>query len=317
MWGLAGLAAISVSAIIVMGFTYIKWISTNQRLSQADKTLAETYKQLESHGDIDTSPVIGQIHVKLLSEQASLLKEQGNTQGALAIYKKAFELLKKAPKDLLSNPDIQILSVSTIESVHQELIELLNSSNTAGLTPDEVRYAELELYLKNEQWLQADRKTAQIMLYIANREKEGWLDKNSINNFSCSDLEKINSLWLNSSNGKFAFSVQKDIWIEVGGTPGKDDIPTYLQLAERVGWQQLTNRDRPPIYRGWEINTEETAPPGHYPAPPLADFLFSHRSLIFSRRAPLADFLIAPSEIARINRWILDDFLSRAANCNL
>ncbi len=288
MWGLAGLAAISVSAIIVMGFTYIKWISTNQRLSQADKTLAETYKQLESQEDIDTSPVILQIHVKLLSEQASLLKEQGNTQGALAIYQKAFELLHSAPKDLLFNPDIQILSETTISTVHQELIELLNSSNTAGLTEDEVRYAELEFYLKNEQWLQADRKTGLLMLYIAKREKEGLLDYDSINNFSCSDLQKINSLWLNSSNGKFAFSVQKDIWIELGGRD-EYSVGIYGKFAERVGW--LKGRD---WLRYDELTFNNTAPPGHLPS----EFLGREKV----------------EELVDVKKKLL---LSRAETCNL
>ena len=237
-WGLAGLAAISVSAIIVIGFADIKWDSANQRISQANKNLAEAYQQLDSRGKIDNSPVILQIHVKLLSEQASLLRKQGNTQRALAIYNEAFDLLQSAPNNLLSNPDIQILSVSNIESVHQELIELLNSSNTAvGLTPDEVRYGELEFYLKQGQWKEADRKTALLMLYKANREKERWLDKDSLDNFSCKDLRKINQLWLDYSDDQFGFSVQKEIWQEVGSPNWNSPIEDWRKFYIGIGWK--------------------------------------------------------------------------------
>ena len=260
-WGLAGLAAISVSAIIVIVFAYIKWDSANQRISQANKNLAEAYQQLDSRGKIGNSPVILQIHVKLLSEQASLLRKQGNTQRALAIYNEAFDLLQSAPNNLLSSPDIQILSVSNIKSVHQELIELLNSSNTVGLTPDEVRYGELEFYLKQRKWKEADRKTALLMLYKANREKESWFDKDSLDNFSCKDLRKINQLWLDYSDDQFGFSVQKDIWIEVGGTPGNYNDDIYTAFAERVGWHKEKE--------GWlsynELTFNKNAPPGHLP----------------------------------------------------
>ena len=32
--------------------------------------------------------------------------------------------------------------------------------------------------------------------------------------------DKINQLWINYSNGKFGFSIQKQIWIELGGKLG-------------------------------------------------------------------------------------------------
>ncbi len=305
-WGLAGLAAISVSAIMVIGFTYIKWISTNQRLNKADKTLAETYKQLESQGDIDTSPVIFQIHVKLLSEQASLLKEQGNTQGALAIYKKAFELLKLAPNDLFSNRDIQILSVDTIKSVHQQLIELLNSSHTANnLTPDDVHYTELEFYLKNGQWQEADLKTFLLMLFKAKREKEGWLDKDSIDNFSCKDLRKIDKLWFDSSNGKFGFSVQKEIW-QKNGSPTADwekFQKNWRQFYIDVGWKTQDS--------GIESNE------GYVSYERMGGYTDYETSLDGNLPAGILRFgESGESWGSGIGMWE-EKFFSRAANCNL
>ncbi|MFB2935745.1 GUN4 domain-containing protein [Aerosakkonemataceae cyanobacterium BLCC-F154] len=52
------------------------------------------------------------------------------------------------------------------------------------------------------------------------------------------DLQMINQLWLTASNGKFGFSVQKEIYQSVG----KD----YQQLGDRVGWR---------VNRIWRVNT--------------------------------------------------------------
>ncbi|MFB2894655.1 GUN4 domain-containing protein [Aerosakkonemataceae cyanobacterium BLCC-F50] len=53
------------------------------------------------------------------------------------------------------------------------------------------------------------------------------------------DLQVINQLWLSASNGKFGFSVQKEIYQSVG----KD----YQQLGDRVGWR---------VNRIWRVNTK-------------------------------------------------------------
>ena len=82
----------------------------------------------------------------------------------------------------------------------------------------------------------ADQETVRIMLWVAGQEKQGWLSKEDIDTFPCRDLRTINQLWLNSSNGKFGFSVQKQIWIECGGY-GKSDSKTMKKFEERVEWK--------------------------------------------------------------------------------
>ncbi|WP_372743786.1 GUN4 domain-containing protein [Nostoc sp. C052] len=57
----------------------------------------------------------------------------------------------------------------------------------------------------------ADRETDNLMLNIAKRETERYLDYKQINSFSCDDLRKIDQLWISNSDNRFGFSVQKKI----------------------------------------------------------------------------------------------------------
>jgi hypothetical protein len=106
--------------------------------------------------------------------------------------------------------------------------------------PDEkVRgnYSQLRELLVAGQWKEADLETAKIILEVAKRKKFGWLRAKDIENFPCSDLRIINNLWLNISQGKFGFSVQRNIWLSVGGKPGEFDGNCFLEFGNRVGWR--------------------------------------------------------------------------------
>lgn len=121
-----------------------------------------------------------------------------------------------------------------------------------------INYTYLRDLLAAGQWKKADRVTARVMLIVAKRESEGWLDSDSINNFPCTDLRTIDQLWVKYSNGHFGFSVQKKIWQEVGG---KADYKTGCQLADRVGWRTGTDWLS---YSDLTFNTN--APAGHLPS---------------------------------------------------
>jgi hypothetical protein len=74
------------------------------------------------------------------------------------------------------------------------------------------------------------------MLAVAKREKEGWLDTKSIDNFPCEDLRTIDQLWVKYSNGKFGFSVQKKICQGLGGTRDLGEI--WEKFGDKVGWRK-------------------------------------------------------------------------------
>ncbi len=119
-------------------------------------------------------------------------------------------------------------------------------------------YTNLRDLLATEKWKDADEETATIMLSVAGREKEHWLNKENIVKFPCEDLRTINQLWLKYSKGLFGFSVQRRIWIDCGS---KTDYETECLLGDRVGWR---------VNNEWQIyanlNFSLNAPQGHLPA---------------------------------------------------
>ncbi|PSB23034.1 serine/threonine protein kinase [filamentous cyanobacterium Phorm 46] len=98
-----------------------------------------------------------------------------------------------------------------------------------------VDYTRLRNLLAAGKWKEADGETLKVMLKAARREKEGYLDRESIENFPCDDLRTIDQLWVKYSQGRFGFSVQKKIWLEVGG---KVDYDTECKLGDRCGWRK-------------------------------------------------------------------------------
>ena len=100
-----------------------------------------------------------------------------------------------------------------------------------------VDYRKLHDLLKAKKWKEADAETRVKILKVANRESEGWLRQEDAKNFSCQDLGTIDKLWVKYSNGKFGFSVQKQIYQGVGGSKeyNSDD---YKKFADKVGWRK-------------------------------------------------------------------------------
>jgi predicted NACHT family NTPase len=119
----------------------------------------------------------------------------------------------------------------SLKSLHQE-IQKFKASVQNSL------YQELETYLKNGQWREADQETNYLMLQIAGKEADQSLEVEDIENFSCEDLRTIDKLWVDYSKGKFGFSVQKKVWMDCGGIPGEYDWKVYEKFADQVGWRR-------------------------------------------------------------------------------
>ncbi|MBD2151992.1 GUN4 domain-containing protein [Pseudanabaena sp. FACHB-1277] len=102
-------------------------------------------------------------------------------------------------------------------------------------------YQQLEEYLKNQQWYEADQETWKLMLKVTNREEEGYLELDNVRNFPCEDLLTLDRLWVEYSKKhgfEFGFSVQKQIYVECGGTldfsyPSSE---TWAKFCDRTAW---------------------------------------------------------------------------------
>jgi hypothetical protein len=126
----------------------------------------------------------------------------------------------------------------------------------------EADYSQLERLLSEGQWKAADQKTAEIMLKLTKNLTTSDFTYDSLETLPCSDLRRIDQLWVKYSNGRFGFRVQQRIWQEVGGQPNYE---TAVKLSQRVGWSV---KDRAllsgqPLSEILQFN--RNAPLGHLP----------------------------------------------------
>ncbi|OYD96308.1 hypothetical protein CDG76_05710 [Nostoc sp. 'Peltigera membranacea cyanobiont' 210A] len=117
-------------------------------------------------------------------------------------------------------------------------------------------YTRLRDLLAAGEWKEANEETNRVILAVAGREKEAWLDNESIDSFPCEGLRIIDQLWVKYSNGYFGFSVQKLIYQSLGGTRLYDG-KIWQAFCDRVGWRNT---------KGWILI----------------------KDVVFSRKAPLA-----------------------------
>ncbi|MBE8998504.1 MULTISPECIES: GUN4 domain-containing protein [unclassified Nostoc] len=119
----------------------------------------------------------------------------------------------------------------------QQVIQVDYLSSEKG-----VNYTRLRDLLAAGKWKEADEETLAVMLKASSREEEGWFDTESIKNFPCTDLRTIDQLWIQHSNGRFGFSVQKKIYLECGGkADGEYDEEAWGKFGDRVGWKVKGN----------------------------------------------------------------------------
>ncbi|NEO54148.1 MAG: hypothetical protein F6K54_14310 [Okeania sp. SIO3B5] len=127
---------------------------------------------------------------------------------------------------------------------------------------EELEYTQLRKLLIAQNWKEADKETARLILQVSGQEERGWLTKEDMQKFPSTDLKIIDELWFKHSNGKFGFSVQKQIWLMLGGQIGYNDHDVYNKFGENVGWYVKDKNE-------WLLWREHTfslnAPQGHLP----------------------------------------------------
>ena len=161
-------------------------------------------------------------------------------------------------KELLCYPRENEIKSEYSLANNKGIKKLLEVSPEQKLAP---KYFKLRELFEAGKWKEADEETYQVMLKVADRETEQWLDLDSIDNFPCEDLRIIDHLWVEYSKGKFGFSVQKEIYESLGGTRDYNE-KVWKNFCERTGW----------IKGGKYVNCSdltyhlELAPKAHLPA---------------------------------------------------
>ncbi len=137
--------------------------------------------------------------------------------------------------------------------------EFLQTNFPQGVIPlnseREIDYTDLQKLLANQDFQAADKMTLQKMCELAGEDalKRKWLYFTEVEKFPVTDLKTINQLWLVHSEGKFGFSVQRELWLRVG--------KNWESLWTQIGWKNGNNWTRYPGEFVWSLD----APKGHLP----------------------------------------------------
>ncbi len=119
----------------------------------------------------------------------------------------------------------------------------------------QIDYSSLQQALARQKFQEADVITRQKLCELAGEAaiKRKWVYFTEVEQFPPTDLSILDRLWFFYSEGKFGFSVQRDIWLSLG----KD----FSKLWTKIAWKNEISWTRYPNEFIWDLN----APKGHLP----------------------------------------------------
>lgn len=232
--------------------------TTKEHLATTQKTSDDAHTELQALKEqlqnlkepMPSSP--SEDNAQSIEELSQIKKQLSELQSQLQQIEQQQSFFKDYFKTLIHQSLLQINS--HVSKLSDELTLISSASGTD--------YTKLRNLLKEGNWKEADQETLAIMWRISNRGNPGWrfLDDGDIQRFPWQDLRIINRLWIEYSNGRFGFSVQKQIWNSIQ-VPKNNDFEVEKTLGDRVGWRVNNN---------WvkydELTFAISASEGHLPA---------------------------------------------------
>ena len=116
-------------------------------------------------------------------------------------------------------------------------------------------YYPLQQLILKQEFQAADKLTMEKMCELAGgtAPQRKWLYFSEVESLPVVDLQTINLLWFVHSEGKFGFSVQRELWLGVA--------KNWDKLWPLLGWKEGNNWTRYPQGFIWDLS----APKGHLP----------------------------------------------------
>ncbi|BAY92079.1 MULTISPECIES: caspase, EACC1-associated type [unclassified Tolypothrix] len=172
------------------------------------------------------------------------------SDGTLDDLRRLQQILKLRDEDIaaIHNRLIPQQSISASKIISPQPISTIDTKEPTAKQDDDlstekgVDYTRLRDLLAAENWKDADMETYLVMVQAIGQNNGHYFNTEELLNFPCTDLRTIDRLWTKYSNGRFGFSVQKEIYLSVGGKPdGKYDEEAWKQFGDRVGWRVESN----------------------------------------------------------------------------
>ncbi len=188
--------------------------------------------------------------------QLQLIAELSGSESVLAVLMRFLqERLAVAPAGIPEGRVYQVL----VQAATPASEAFLQAQFPQGIVPlrseRQIDYAPLQTLLAKQEFQAADRLTLEKLCELAGDQamQRKWIYFTEVGSFPTTDLQTINALWLVHSEGKFGFSVQRDLWLAVG--------KNWEKLWYQIGWKAGNNWTRYPQEFTWSLE----APKGHLP----------------------------------------------------
>jgi GUN4-like/ARM-like repeat domain, GUN4-N terminal len=171
--------------------------------------------------------------------QSFLIQDRGTGENPTAIVGRCYELLMQS-----DSPEAQAFLA---EHFSDGVVPLMSEAG--------IDYKPLQRLLAEQNFLEGDRLTLQKMCELAGTAatKRKWLYFSEIESLPITDLQTINQLWLVHSEGKFGFSIQRQLWLSVG--------KNWETFWPKIQWKSGKTWTRYPEGFIWDLS----APRGHLP----------------------------------------------------
>ncbi|MBW4556881.1 MAG: GUN4 domain-containing protein [Trichormus sp. ATA11-4-KO1] len=139
---------------------------------------------------------------------------------------------------------------------YQSAAEVLEALNLATTQPDnlkiELDYSQLRDFLAVRKWQQADQETWVVMCQALSKPINSYLFCSDLKKLPDEVLQTIDQLWMQYSQQRFGFSVQKQIYENVDGDYGK--------FCAAIGWTVYNSQSSSQFLLSWSI------PKGYFPS---------------------------------------------------
>jgi GUN4-like. len=231
-----------------------------QIMDNVQANLSQSPLETTASSEPGASDFIADFLARLQSEnektQLQLIQDiAAQGESGLTVLMRVLQDRQSSKPTPLEGKAVQILAAAASPQAQA----FLQAQFPQGLVPVRsqrgVDYSPLQALLVQQDFQAADRLTLEKLCELAGPTalQRRWIYFTEVEDFPIEDLQTINTLWLVYSEGKFGFSVQRDLWLSVG--------KNWDRLWPLIGWKSGNSWTRYPGGFTWNL----TAPRGHLP----------------------------------------------------
>lgn len=162
---------------------------------------------------------------------------------------------QQEPSTFIDGRCYELLLGTEVPAVQSFLQEHFESGVVPLRSEQNIDYLPLQHLLAKQSFQAADDLTLSKLCELSGPAavKRKWIYFTEVEQYPIPDLQTINQLWLVHSEGKFGYSVQRQLWLSVGRN--------WDVLWPKINWRSGRNWTRWPDEFTWDLS----APRGHLP----------------------------------------------------